>query len=80
MKLEPIDVENLAQKEILESNNPMGVDWEALKHTLYYGVRLEKRKVQPDKLIFLQKYRGSGRKFRKPVIHLEKGNFLRRRN
>lgn len=78
--MEPIYVENLAQKEILESNNPMGVDWEVLKYTFYHGVRLKKRKGRPDQLIFLQKYRGGGRKFSKPVIHIDEGHFLRRRN
>ena len=77
MKLEPIYIENLARNEILKSNNPMGVDWEVMRYTTYNGVMLIRKKGQPDQLRFLQKYRGRGRKFSKPVIHSSGGHFFR---
>ena len=48
-------VSEIAKEAIEASTNPMGIDFELQRYTIYAGVRLQTKKNIPDKLIFLQK-------------------------
>ena len=65
-------IHNIAKKEINKSSNPLGIKFEIPVYTIFHAVRLRTRKHKPDKLNFLQTYRGSGHKFDKPVLHTTK--------
>lgn len=62
-------VDAVAKKALEQSTNPLGVDFELKPYTTYYGVRLDRKKMRPDKLIFLERFREPGYRFPKPVIH-----------
>lgn len=70
------NIQNIAQKEIKKSNNPLGIDFEVPVYTMFRAVRLRRRKHKPDKLDFLKTYRGFGHKFETPVIHTTNHHFI----
>jgi len=70
---ENVTIEFIARSEITKSTNPLGIDWMLKRYTLYYGVRLEKRKHKPDKLVFLERPSKNARIFSHPVVHTTNG-------
>ena len=77
MKRNVTTVQNIAQNEINKSSNPLGINFEIPRFTVFRAVRLLKRARKPDKLKFLKTYRGFGRKFDKPVLHTTEGALVR---
>ncbi len=73
---EIVAIESIANSEIKKSKNPLGIDWRLKRYTLYYGVRLEKRKKKADKLVFLERPSKNSCIFDHPVAHTTKGTFL----
>ena len=76
MKRKETTIHNIARKEINKSSNPLGIDFQIPRFTTFNGVRLLRRTLKPDKLKFLQSYRGFGHKFDKPVIHTTNGRLF----
>ena len=70
---EVIKIESIARSEIKKSQNPLGLDWMMKRYTLYYGVRLQKRKNKPDKLVFLERPSRNSQIFAHPVLHTTNG-------
>ena len=70
---EIITIESIARSEIKKSTNPLGLDWRMKRYLLYYGVRLEKRKHKPDKLVFLERPSKNAHIFSHPVVHTTSG-------
>jgi|APSaa5957512493_1039668.scaffolds.fasta_scaffold151539_1 hypothetical protein len=74
--MEKTNLNTLASEVIRQSSNPLGIDFDLKRYTKYSGVRLEPRKRRPDKLIFLERFRGHGHRFRRPVFHTTKEVFF----
>ncbi len=74
---EIVAIESIARSEIKKSKNPLGVDWRLKRYTVYYGVRLEKRKNKPDKLIFLERPSKNSHIFAHPVVHTTNGTLFK---
>ena len=70
---EIVTIESIANSEIKKSQNPLGVEWILKRYTVYYGVRLEKQKRKPDKLVFLERPYKNSHIFAHPVVHTTNG-------
>ena len=73
---EPVDIAFIAKQAIAESKNPLGIDYLIKNFTIYYAMRLEKRKKKPDKLVFLQRPVRKAHIFPSPIVHTTKGVFF----
>jgi len=71
--MKKVDLKIIANRALAESNNPLGVDYELNRYTMFRGVRLERYKKRPDRLVFLQRVRNPNEKLLTPVIHMVDG-------
>jgi len=67
--MKQVNLKMIAKRALAESNNPLGVDYELDRYTVYRGVRLKMYKKRPDRLVFLQRVGNPKHKLSKPVIH-----------
>ena len=71
--MKTVDLKTIASRALKRSNNPLGFKYEFNRYTVYRGVRLQRYKKRPDRLIFLQRVADPKHKLSKPVIHTEDG-------
>lgn len=68
-----VNLKNIANTTLKQSNNPLGVTYKLKPYTIYTGLRLKRYKKRPDELVFLERPLHPNHKLSNPVIHTTNG-------